>query len=1134
MKMINKETNDNDVKGAVSPSDSPSSVRNPTGEQRGPDRISATAGPRKRRKRRKWTTEENKETMLCYYQSKPHESKYRKRMFQIWQARNDQIEISEQNLADRANLIRNSTTYLTKLQLAEIKNLAIGIEEQDTFEDNDDENQQNKTEEREPAPNLNPVPEIEVTSPQIPEDVNKETFQKLKQNYENLKKQDVIIPNLKQIVSRNRFLKIVQEVNKMIVFIPTKDITETMMLTKAVILTVADEIGLELTNKPRKKQKKNSIPPWKQRMKTKLLQKRMDLSRLSEFKRNKLKNNQVMDFLNRKYRLHQVPIDENIEILKQEITALKCKIERYTTRCEFYRQNKLFETNQKRFYNQLDSKQDVPTETPKKKKVMEFWTKIWGKTKPHNENAEWISSLEEINNRIEKQGNLVITKTMVKKAAKKMKNWRAAGPDGIQGFWIKNLTSLHERLANQLQCMMDGSIPVWMTTGKTTLILKDPSQPTKESNYRPITCLPTIWKLLTSIISDEIYTFLENQNLIPWQQKGNKRKSYGTKDQLLIDKLITKTVRKKRGKLRMAWIDYRKAYDSVPHSWIIKCLKMYGIADNIVAFLEKSMASWRTELQLNQETVGKIWIMCGIFQGDSLSPLLFVIALIPLTQILEQNKFGFKIGKHLINHLLYMDDLKLYAKNDKEIDALVNTVRIFSEDINMQFGLDKCAKVNINNGKLEEGDALQLCQNMEIKNLNFEESYKYLGLLESDQIKSNETKEKVKVEYKKRLRAILKSKLHGRNQITAINTYALPVITYLAGIIKFTAEEKRKLDTMTRKQLTMHGSLHPRADVDRLYVSRRNGGRGLLSIEDSIAKEENAIAFYIKCTEEPILKCTQSVMLNQDPKPKKEFSNQISEKRKTAWSNKAIHGVWPKNIDSHSNKTTQWMQKSNLKPATESLITAAQDQALNTNWHKANILKTTTDELCRRCKLHKETIAHIISGCPELAQTVYLHRHNTITSYLHWKICDLYGLPKAEMWYEHDPPKIVENENVKVLYDFNIYTDKKIKHRRPDIVLHKKEERQTALIDVACPMDHNVNIKEKEKIENYDELKYEIGRLWKTKTKVIPIIIGALGTVSSKLENYLNEINLGDVKIHQLQKCVVLKTGNILQKHLQI
>ena len=75
-------------------------------------------------------------------------------------------------------------------------------------------------------------------------------------------------------------------------------------------------------------------------------------------------------------------------------------------------------------------------------------------------------------------------------------------------------------------------------------------------------------------------------------------------------------------------------------------------------------------------------------------------------------------------------------------------------------------------------------------------------------------------EYKKCLQAILKSKLNGYNQIKAINTYASPVIHYTAGIIDGTMEELRGLDQMTKKQMNIYKSLHPRSDIDRLYVPR--------------------------------------------------------------------------------------------------------------------------------------------------------------------------------------------------------------------------------------------------------------------------------------------------------------------------
>ena len=101
------------------------------------------------------------------------------------------------------------------------------------------------------------------------------------------------------------------------------------------------------------------------------------------------------------------------------------------------------------------------------------------------------------------------------------------------------------------------------------------------------------------MISEDMHCFMENENLIPEEQKGCRRKSRGAKDQLLIDKTILKNCRKRRTNLAMAWIDYRKAYDFVPHSWILNCLDMLGIADNVRSFLKKSMKKCKLLLNSN-------------------------------------------------------------------------------------------------------------------------------------------------------------------------------------------------------------------------------------------------------------------------------------------------------------------------------------------------------------------------------------------------------------------------------------------------------------------------------------------------------------------------------------------------------
>jgi len=108
----------------------------------------------------------------------------------------------------------------------------------------------------------------------------------------------------------------------------------------------------------------------------------------------------------------------------------------------------------------------------------------------------------------------------------------------------------------------------------------------------------------------------------------------------------------------MAWIDYQKASDRLPHSWIIKSLQLIGINNKVIAFTKKDMTYWRTRMRLHVDNelieTEDIKIQYGIFKGDSLSPLLFCICLIPLMEQLNRLNTGYEehITKTKISHLI--------------------------------------------------------------------------------------------------------------------------------------------------------------------------------------------------------------------------------------------------------------------------------------------------------------------------------------------------------------------------------------------------------------------------------------------------------------------------------------------------
>ena len=265
----------------------------------------------------------------------------------------------------------------------------------------------------------------------------------------------------------------------------------------------------------------------------------------------------------------------------------------------------------------------------------------------------------------------------------------------------------------------------------------------------------------------------------------------------MIVEMILKNCRR-LSNLIVCWIDYKKTYDMVPHSWIKQCMGWFGVANNIRRTLEKSMKTRRVELTSGGKTLGDAKIGRGIFQGDSLSLLLFVLALMTITVVLNITRTGYQHGKDRgrINHLLFMDDLKLYAKNVAELDSLVQTVRVNSEDTGMEFGIQKCATVEIRRGRM-------------------------VGRMMDDKMKDI-----IRKEYYRRVRKICSSKLNDENTISAVR--------YGVGVLNWTKEELRVIDMKTRKIMTMNRMYHTQGDTDRLYISRKKGGRGFLSIVECV------------------------------------------------------------------------------------------------------------------------------------------------------------------------------------------------------------------------------------------------------------------------------------------------------------
>ena len=154
---------------------------------------------------------------------------------------------------------------------------------------------------------------------------------------------------------------------------------------------------------------------------------------------------------------------------------------------------------------------------------------------------------------------------------------------------------------------------------------------------------------------------------------------------------------------------------------------------------------------------------------------------------------------------------------------------------------------------MANSDRITLPNKTTMKGLKEGSSYKYVGVIWADVMQHHEMKEKVKTEYYRRVKKILQMKLNGRNIITGINAWGISLLRYAAAFLDWTGAKLQQIDKRTRKLMTMHQALSPKSDVARTYLSRKEGGVGLISVEDTVKLAILGLERYVLTSEEGLL-----------------------------------------------------------------------------------------------------------------------------------------------------------------------------------------------------------------------------------------------------------------------------------------
>jgi Reverse transcriptase (RNA-dependent DNA polymerase) len=917
--------------------------------------------------------------------------------------------------------------------------------------------------------------------------------------------------------------------------------------------------------KPRGSHGKLREPPWKALLQDQINSVRRKISHIKcvlecQSKGHfTTKQKKVSIKVQRLYRTLKRPHLENqVALLTHDLKTLNLRFKDKCTKANRDRLNNTFRTNQKQIYRTWRGEENMVSNPPSESDISKFWAGVWQNPAPINCNTEWHRSLTEKYCTDTSSKDYVITMSNLSRALLRMPNNKAPGTDMIVSYWIKKLSSVHANLLAQLQLIFSAksAIPEWLATSRTILIPKN-RETHLPNNYRPIACQNTIYKAYTSILNEFLQDHCASNNILAIEQAGGRKGSWGCTDHLLINKMVLDEVRTHKRNLFCMWFDYKKAYDSVSHQWMSESLRLAKVPNALLLAIEELTRVWATKAYLHAENQSfettTIKYHNGILQGDCLSMLLFMLTINPLSFLLNDIQCGYKAGKPSsrnlkITHLLFVDDLKTYAGNQTQALAQLDLITRYTADIGMKFGSEKCAYLNIINGKVTSlGDKIQM-NGLQLSELPKDDPYKYLGIDEDVRYRGEITKQRVRTEYIARVRKIWNSELYGRNKAQAHNIFAVPVLTPTFAILDWSKEEIHDLDVLTRKQLTMSGSFHRNGDVDRLYVCRKEGGRGLKSVYDAYICRMISVADHINdaAKTNPLLDRVRehengrmllassllrdALNITQQAEPER-LSSRVAEaihaNHLKSWLEKPAHGYIMKKQRSSSDYSSidsnLWLTSHSIPSHIEGYFCAIQEQEIDTRHLQRRRAKSTTplDSRCRHCRVQEEDICHIIGSCSRLCSSMYLpFRHDQVAKLVYTEILRLQD-PAIEI---KPPEQVCTIGSTEVWWDRKIPCTPSVKFNRPDMVVWDRARKQATIIEIGIPLDVNVEETERTKRDKYMPLAIGLKRVYPEYTfQCIPIVVGATGLVTSSTKENLRAIGFNEKVTTRLISGIVKK-----------
>ena len=311
-------------------------------------------------------------------------------------------------------------------------------------------------------------------------------------------------------------------------------------------------------------------------------------------------------------------------------------------------------------------------------------------------------------------------------ACNKLKLGKACGFDDICNEMIISLINTHPKIVLKLfnDIFKTGEvIPEWVV-GMIVPIHKDGAK-LDTSNYRGITLISCLCKLFISILNTRLLSFTKNQRILADSQLGFVPGNRTSDAHILIHNLVRKVCHKNNSKIYSCFVDFKKAFDSIPRDILLKKLEKYGITGKFFNILRNIYTSDKACVKLENVRSDFFNLSLGVRQGCILSPLLFNIFLSDLAKRFESLEGKFEIGQGGINSLFWADDLVLFAKTEEDLQILLKVLEEYCDENDLVINTKKTKCMIFN----KTGRFIRRPFDLNGVKLENVRSYKYLGFV---------------------------------------------------------------------------------------------------------------------------------------------------------------------------------------------------------------------------------------------------------------------------------------------------------------------------------------------------------------------------------------------------------------------